>query len=66
VTQNALKDAETEELSTIGVSGPMGQEEFESLLLPERYIISKCHKLVSEVTNDIENYQLGAAGSKVR
>ena len=43
----------------------MGQEEFDTLALPERYIISKCHELVASVTSDIEKYQLGAAGSKI-
>jgi valyl-tRNA synthetase len=65
VTGNALKDMQEHELQTLGVTGPMGKEEFDALLLPERYIVSKCHSLVESVTNDLEKYQLGAAGSKV-
>lgn len=65
VTENALKGATTEELSSLGVSGPILKEEFDRLSLPERYIISKCHALVSDITADIEKYQLGAAGSKI-
>src|SRR5210317_1102955 len=65
VTGNALKDLSEAELSEIGVSGPITQEEFSRLSLPERYIVSKCHELVKSVTTDIESYQLGAAGSKV-
>jgi len=65
VTDNALKDAGTDEISNLGVTGPIDQEEFDKLLLPERYIISKCHSLVKDVTNDLEKYQLGAAGSKI-
>jgi valyl-tRNA synthetase len=65
VTDNALKDAGEEELASLGVTGPMGKEEFENLALPERYIISKCRELVASVTSDTEKYQLGAAGSKV-
>lgn len=65
VTDNALKDATDEEKQNLGVDGPMRTEEYESLPLPEKYIISKCHALVSDVTKEIENYQLGAAGSKV-
>ncbi|KAK1741008.1 valine-tRNA ligase [Skeletonema marinoi] len=38
------------------------EEELKSL---GRYIISKCHELVESVTEDIEKYQLGAAGSKI-
>ncbi len=66
VTENALKGADEAELASLGVTGPLSKEEFDTLALPERYIISKCHELVESVTNDIENYQLGAAGSKVR
>jgi valyl-tRNA synthetase len=65
VTGNALKGADEAELSELAVTGPIGQEEFDKLSLPERYIISKCHTLVASVTEDIEKYQLGAAGSKV-
>lgn len=65
VTSNALKDLDEEEFKTFGVTGPIGQEEFDQLSLPERYIVSECHTLVASVTADIEKYQLGAAGSKV-
>ena len=65
VTGNALKDADKKELAEFGVDGPITKKEFDTLSLPERYIISKCHTLVAGVTEDIENYQLGAAGSKV-
>jgi len=65
VTDNALKGADEAELAALGVSGPMTQKEFDKLSLPERYIVSKCHELVASVTNDIENYQLGMAGSKI-
>jgi valyl-tRNA synthetase len=65
VTGNALKDIDEEEAIQLGVAGPMTSEEFDKLLLPEKYIISKCHSLVASVTADLENYQLGAAGSKI-
>ena len=65
VTENALKDVDEETIEAIGVDGPMSQEEFDNLSLPEKYVVSKCHELVTSVTSDIEKYQLGAAGSKV-
>jgi len=65
VTGNALKDADETEMEELGVSGPMSSEEFNKLLLPEKYIVSKAHALVASVTEDIEKYQLGAAGSKI-
>ncbi len=65
VTSNALKDLEEDKLKSFGVTGPITQAEFDELSLPERYIVSECHSLVTSVTADIEKYQLGAAGSKV-
>lgn len=65
VTSNALKDLGEEELSSFAVSGPIMQQEFEQLSLPEKYIVSECHALVASITEDIEKYQLGAAGSKI-
>jgi valyl-tRNA synthetase len=65
VSGNALKDISGSDLTDLAVNGPIEQEEFNSLSLPERYIISKCHSLVASVTHDIENYQLGAAGGKI-
>ena len=65
VTGNALKDISDEEAAELSVRGPISQEEFDAMPLPERYIISKCHTLVASVTEQIENYQLGAAGSLV-
>jgi len=60
-----LKDADEAEIEELAVAGPIGKEEFDKLLLPEKYIVSKCHSLVASVTNDIEKYQLGAAGGKI-
>ncbi|CAB9510231.1 Valine--tRNA ligase [Seminavis robusta] len=65
VTGNALKDISEEERKELSVKGPITKEELEAMPLPERYIISKCHALVASVTEQIENYNLGAAGSLV-
>ena len=65
VTENALKGISAEEKAELSVREPITKEEFENLPLPERYIISQCHTLVASVTEQIENYQLGAAGSLV-
>ena len=65
VTGNALKDVDEAEMALLAVNGPIQQEEFDKFSLPERYIVSKCHTLVTSVTEDLEKYQLGAAGSKV-
>lgn len=65
VTGNALKDLSESDLAELAVTGPIDKDEFETLSLPEKYIVSKLHTLVGSITNDIENYQLGAAGSKL-
>ena len=65
VTGNALNDVDDDQLAELGVNGPMSQEEFDELSLPEQYIVTKCHELVASVTDDIEKYQLGAAGGKI-
>ena len=65
VTGSALKDVTDQELAELSVKGPITKEEFDAMPLPERYIISKCHTLVASVTEQIENYQLGSAGSLV-
>lgn len=65
VTCNALKSADECELAELSSSLPMGKDEFDKMSLPEKYIVSECHCLVASVTKDIENYQLGAAGTKI-
>jgi valyl-tRNA synthetase len=65
VTGNALKNLSESELEELAVSSLIGKKEFDTLALPEKYIISKCHMVVESVTQDLENYRLGAAGSKV-
>lgn len=65
VTGNALKGLEENELQELGVAGPITQDEFVALALPEQYIVSECHNLVASVTADIEKYQLGSAGSNI-
>jgi len=65
VTDNALKGISAAEAEELSVKGSITIEEFDAMPLPERYIISKCHTLVASVTEQIENYQLGSAGSLV-
>jgi valyl-tRNA synthetase len=45
--------------------GPSTAASSPSLPLPERYIISKCHQLIADVTNAIENYDFGEAGKRL-
>jgi valyl-tRNA synthetase len=41
-----LKGVDDDEMKALGVDGTITKEEFDSLPLPEKYIISKCHLLV--------------------
>lgn len=65
VTGNALKDLSEIELAQLAVTGPIEKEEFDTLSLPEKYIVSKLHSMAASITSDLERYQLGAAGSKL-
>jgi valyl-tRNA synthetase len=65
VCENALKGVDEDELGQLAVSSPMTHDEFTRLSLPEKFIVSKLHILVESITQDIESYQLGVAGSKV-
>jgi len=65
VTGNALKDLSHDSWDELAVTGPIEKEEFDTLSLPEKYIVSKLHSLTASITSDLERYQLGAAGSKL-
>ena len=43
----------------------MTEKELSELALPERYIVSKCHRLVESVTDGLERYSLGDAGRQI-
>ena len=61
-----LKGLAPDELQALAVRGPMASDELASLPLPERYIVSLCHKLVMDVTLQLEQYVLGQAGDDVQ
>ena len=42
-----------------------GNEELESLTYEDKWILSKLNKLVKEVTNNIDNFDLGVAAQKI-
>ncbi|GMH59148.1 hypothetical protein TrRE_jg10253, partial [Triparma retinervis] len=67
IVDNALKDDKGGATydSDYAVTEVMDEETFESLPVPEQWIVSKCHRLVESCTEDIESYQLGQAGQKV-
>lgn len=39
--------------------------QMEMLALPERYIVSKCHRLVEDVTAGLQGYDMGDAGRNI-
>ncbi|CAN0252866.1 unnamed protein product, partial [Hapterophycus canaliculatus] len=60
-----LKGLGEEEREALAVTGPMTAEELETLALPERYIVSKCHRLVEDVTKGLQGYDMGDAGKNI-
>lgn len=40
-------------------------QQLETLALPERYIVSKCHRLVEDVTQGLQGYDMGDAGKNI-
>ncbi|KAJ1618377.1 tRNA synthetases class I-domain-containing protein [Pavlovales sp. CCMP2436] len=49
----------------LAVTGPMPASELASLPLAERYIVSRCHELVDSVTEQLSEFNLGAAGTDI-
>jgi valyl-tRNA synthetase len=49
----------------LAVSAPMTAAELAALSLPERYTVSLCHRLATDVTKQLEEYVLGQAGDQV-
>ncbi|CAM9542848.1 unnamed protein product [Pylaiella littoralis] len=60
-----LKELSSKERDALAVAGPMTAEELETLALPERYIVSKCHRLVEDVTQGLQGYDMGDAGKNI-
>ena len=60
-----LKELPADERQALAVTGPMGADELASLPLPERYIVSRVHGLVGEVTDQLEAYDFGPAGMSI-
>jgi hypothetical protein len=49
----------------LAVTGPMTSQELSSLPVPERYIVSRCHEVVQEVTRLLEALSFSDAGSDI-
>ena len=43
----------------------MSREEFDNLPLSERWIVSRCHSVIEEITADMEEYRISEAARKV-
>jgi valyl-tRNA synthetase len=52
-------------LDALTVRGPMSAAELATLPVPERYIVSRCHEVVGEVTRALEALSFGDAGRVV-
>jgi len=63
--QNTLSTLTPAELGDLVVKKSMTKADMESLPLAERYIVSRCHDLVSKVTEALEAYAFGDAGRQI-
>ncbi len=60
-----LQELPADERQAFAVTKPMDTAELASLPLPERWIISRCHALVGEVTGQLAAYEFGPAGQSI-
>jgi len=60
-----LQELEDTERQALAVSGPMDAEELAGLALPERWIVSRVHELVEQVTTQLSTYDFGPAGQAI-
>ena len=63
--QNALSTLSPAERDALVVTRTMTLAEIQALPLAERYIVSRCHDLVSKVTEALEAYSFGDAGRQI-
>ena len=63
--QNVLAAVPAEGRAQLAVTGPMSAAEMAALPVAERYIVSRCHGLVTEVTASLEAYSFGDAGRQI-
>ncbi len=60
-----LQQLPAAERAALAVTEPMGAVEMAALPLPERWVLSRCHKLVGSVTEQLEAYDFGPAGQAI-
>ena len=60
-----LQELPADERQAFAVTKPMDAAELATLPLPERWIISRCHALVGEVTGQLAAYEFGPAGQSI-
>jgi len=63
--QICLADLDEAERAQLAVRGPMSAAELSTLAVPERFIVSRCHEVVTKVTHALENYNFGESGRVV-
>jgi valyl-tRNA synthetase len=67
-TTTSLSERADSTVSTaqeLAVTGPMTQLELNALPVPERYIVSRCHEVVIEVTRLLEALSFSDAGRDI-
>lgn len=65
IVTGPLSSLNEDDLAALKVTKPVDAAELETLALPERYIISRCHRLAASVTENLDDFVMGAAGSAI-
>jgi len=60
-----MKELPPSERQALAVTGSMGAAEMAALPLPERWVVSRCHALVNDVTAQLLAYDFGPAGQSI-
>jgi len=60
-----LEALSPEQRQAMAVARPMGAAEMSGLALPERWVVSRCHALVNDVTAQLDAYDFGPAGQAI-
>ena len=60
-----MKELSASERQALAVTAPMSAADMAVLPLPERWVVSRCHALVTDVTAQLLTYDFGPAGQSI-
>mmetsp|Transcript_50255 Transcript_50255/g.108900 ORF Transcript_50255/g.108900 Transcript_50255/m.108900 type:complete len:1012 (-) Transcript_50255:422-3457(-) len=60
-----LDDMPADAKKALAVTSAIDKDELSTMPLPERWVVSRCHALVDEVTSQLKSYDFGPAGQAI-